>query len=142
MLPQLKTSLSLDEIEIDRVIDKLCVYSGYDLFWNSLGLLWKFFFRILIASIRIQILLIRDDYKMVIKCQFVLNVFRVAFSLETILIQKYIQLSNVTSFQLTVHPGDFENNTLLLGPCLLSTLVLNKLFSHQEEANLGNFYRK
>ena len=35
---------------------------------------------------RVQILLIRDDYKMVIKCQFVLNVVRVAFSLETILI--------------------------------------------------------
>ena len=91
---------------------------------------------------RVQILQILDDYKMVIKCQFVLNVVRVAFSLETILIQKYIQLSNVTSFQLTVHSGDFENNTLPLDPCLLSTLVLNQLFSHQEDANSGNFYQK
>ena len=90
----------------------------------------------------IQILLIRDDYKMVLKCQFILNVVTVAFSLETILIYKYIQLSNVTSFQLTVHPGNFENNTLPLGPCLLSTLILNQLFSHQEEANSGNFYPK
>ena len=58
MLPLLKSSLSLDKIEIDQAIDKLCVYSMCDLSWNSLGLLWKFFFRILI----------RDDYKMVIKC--------------------------------------------------------------------------
>ena len=61
---------------------------------------------------RVQILLIRDDYEMVIKCQFVLNVVRVAFLLETILIQKYIQFLNVASFQLTLHPSDFQNNTL------------------------------
>ena len=81
---------------------------------------------------RVQILLICDDYKMVLKCQFVLNVVRVAFSLETILIQKYIELSNVTSFRLTLHLGDFENNTLPPGPCPLSILVLNQLFSHQD----------
>ena len=145
MFPQLKSSLSLEEIEIDWAIDKLCVYSMY--IWSILKqsrIALKFFFRILTASMRVQILLIHDDqyYTMVSKCQFILNIVRVAFLLETILIQKYIQLSNVTSFQLTVHPGDFENYTLPLDSCLLSTLILNQLFSHQEEANSSNFYPK
>ena len=43
----------------------------------------------------VPILLIRDDYTMVIKCQLVLNIVSFVFSLETILIQKYLQLSNM-----------------------------------------------
>ena len=38
--PQLKSSLSLEEIEIDRAIDKLCVYCMHDLsktVWDCFG---------------------------------------------------------------------------------------------------------
>ena len=115
---ELKSSLSLEEIEIDQAIDKLCVYSMHNLSWNSPGLIWKFFFRILIASMCVQILLIRDDYKMVIICQFILNVVRVALYFDS---EVYSVI--ITCFILTVHLGDFEKNTLPLDPCLLSTLI-------------------
>ena len=46
----------------------------------------NFFFKILVASTYFQIPLIHDDYKRVIKSQFILNVDGVAFSFEAILI--------------------------------------------------------
>ena len=40
---QLKSSLSLEEIEIDQGIDKLCVYSMHDLSENKSGIALEIF---------------------------------------------------------------------------------------------------
>ena len=88
---------------------------------------------------RVQTLLICDDYTMVINRQLVLNIVSFVFSFETILIRKYIQLSNMqkqitllVSYDYTSFKWTVPLLTLKIKPCRLTLALAVDFFKGRD----------